>query len=176
MGISINLIFHKIFTLPRSRWTGLTGKVINVPITSEAINKTLVQLPKTPTSAGLISLTFKRMKDMKNSHKKQLINQDKIFRMLKKLKESGSPYHQDLLTPEEFRNECERNDEHGYKLLYGKDPLEDDMDVNDFSEVCDTVLEDEFTKEMDEEMNMILENEEIIEILDKKIDKNREKE
>ena len=27
--ISINLIFHKIFQLPRSGWTGLTGKVIN---------------------------------------------------------------------------------------------------------------------------------------------------
>ena len=36
--ISNNLIFHKIFTLPKSRWTGLTGKVINVPLTSETIN------------------------------------------------------------------------------------------------------------------------------------------
>ena len=92
--ISINLVFHKIFMLPKSRWTGLTGKVINVPITSETINQTLVQLPRTPTTAGLVSLDFKRMREMKTSHKKQLINQDKIFRMLKKLKESGSPYHQ----------------------------------------------------------------------------------
>ena len=70
--ISVNLLFHKIFTLPRSRWTGLTGKVINVPITPETMNQTLVQLPRTPTSAGLISLTFKRMKDMKNTHQSEI--------------------------------------------------------------------------------------------------------
>lgn len=174
--ISINLIFHKIFTLPRSRWTGLTGKVINVPITSEAINQTLVQLPKTPTSAGLISLTFKRMKEMKNSHKKQLINPDKIFRMLHKLRESGSPYHQNLLTPEQFKNECQRRDEQGYQLMYGKDDLEDDMDPNDFGEVIDKIMEDEFKTEMNEDMDKSIENEEIIGILSDKMKKHRKAE
>ena len=172
--ISNNLIFHKIFSLPKSRWTGLTGKVINVPLTSEAINNTLVQLPRTPTSAGLISLTFKRMKDMKNSHKKQLINPDKIFRMLQKLKELGSPYHQNLLTPEEFKNECGKNDQNGYQLLYGKDDLEDDMKAIDFEEGGDKVLEDEFKNELNEEMDKTIDNEEIIGIINRKNYKPRE--
>ena len=165
----MNLIFHKIFTLPRSRWTGLTGKVINVPITSQAINQTLVQLPRTPTSAGLISLTFKRMKEMKNNHKKQLINQDKIFRMLQKLKKSGSPYHQTILTPEEFKDECQRHDEIGYQLIYGKDDLDNDMESDDYAEFSDRIINDEFNMELEEEMDNTIENEDIIAVLNQEL-------
>ena len=39
--ISQNIVFQKIFQLPRSRWTGLKDKVINVPISSSAINKSV---------------------------------------------------------------------------------------------------------------------------------------
>ena len=173
--ISTNLIFHKIFPLPRSRWTGLTGKVVNVPITSETINQTLVQLPKTPASAGLISLTFKRMKDMKNHHKKQLINPEKIFRVLQRLKENQSPYHQNLLTPDEFKNECQRSDENGYQLIYGKDDLEYKMDANDYGEVIDNI-EDEFTNEISRDMDETIDDEDIISILNNETHENREAE
>ena len=91
------------------------------------------------------------MKEMKNSHKKQLINPDKIFRMLKKLKESGSPYHQNLLTPEEYKNECQKGDENGYHLMYDRDELEDDVERNDFGEVIDKIMEEEFKNDMEEE-------------------------
>ena len=84
--ISPNIIFQKIFQLPRSRWTGLKDKIINVPISSQSINNTLAQLPRTPGQAGLIPIELNRKKDMKNTHLKQLINPNKIFNFLKKLK------------------------------------------------------------------------------------------
>ena len=65
--IAKNLIFQKIFLLPRSRWTALKDRVINVPITDEAINETIKMLPRTPNEAGLIGLELKRKIEMKRS-------------------------------------------------------------------------------------------------------------
>ena len=39
--IAKNLIFQKIFQLPKSRWTVLTDKIMNVPVTNEDINNTV---------------------------------------------------------------------------------------------------------------------------------------
>ena len=38
--IAHTIIFQKIYQLPRSRWTALTDKIINVPIQVESINNT----------------------------------------------------------------------------------------------------------------------------------------
>ena len=106
--IAQNIVFQKIFQLPKSRWTGLKDKVINVPISTDAINNTLSLLPRTPAQAGLIGIALKRKKEMKNTHKKQLINPDKIFRMLQKFKESESPYHQSLMTPTNYISDSQK--------------------------------------------------------------------
>ena len=81
---------------------------------------------------------------MKNTHLKQLINPDKIFRMLQKLKESGSPYHQDLLTPEEFKNQCQRDDRIGYQALYS-----DEEDSEDCIDEVHESIEDEASMRRD---------------------------
>ena len=65
------IIFQKIFLLPRSRWTALKDKTINVPIQDETINNFVKHLPRLPNEAGLIGLELKRKKEMKNTHKKQ---------------------------------------------------------------------------------------------------------
>ena len=44
--IAKNIIFQKIFQLPKSRWTALTDKIVNVPITNEDINNTVALLPR----------------------------------------------------------------------------------------------------------------------------------
>merc|ERR1712016_73689 len=51
--IGRNVIFEKIFFLPRSRWTALKGPVINVPISEDSLEKTLeaLPLPRTPNEA-----------------------------------------------------------------------------------------------------------------------------
>ena len=145
--IAQNIVFQKIYQLPKSRWTGLKDKIVNVPISPEAINNTLALLPRTPAQAGLIGISLKRKKEMKNTHKQQLINPDKIFRMLQKLKESGSPYHQNLLTPANYRLMCNETDKTGYETIYGEeeDILEELEGMPRFD------LEDEITDEETQE-------------------------
>merc|ERR1712029_954054 len=46
--IAKTILFQKIFQLPKSRWTALKDKIVNVPIQDKSINNTLVQLPRTP--------------------------------------------------------------------------------------------------------------------------------
>ena len=92
--IAKNIIFQKIFQLPKSRWTALKDKVVNVPIKEDSIIHTLDQLPRTPQAAGLIGVALKRKVEFKNSHKHQLIDPEKLFRMLDKLKSSKNPYYQ----------------------------------------------------------------------------------
>ena len=92
--IAKNIIFMKIFLKPKSRWTGLKDKVINVPVQDESIVNTVTKLPRTPTEAGLIEVELKRKLEYKNSHIKQLINPEKCYNMLKLLKRSGNPYYQ----------------------------------------------------------------------------------
>ena len=80
--IAKNIIFQKIFQLPKSRWTALKDRVVNVPINDDSIINTLDQLPRTPQAAGLIGVALKRKVEYKDSHKHQLIDPEKIFRML----------------------------------------------------------------------------------------------
>ena len=68
--IAKNIIFQKIFQLPKSRWTALTDKIVNVPITNEDINNTIELLPRTPKEAGLIGVALKRKLEYKNTHKR----------------------------------------------------------------------------------------------------------
>ena len=120
--IAKNLIFQKIFLLPRSRWTALKDRIVNVPIRSKAINETIKMLPRTPNEAGLIGLELKRKIELKNNHKKQLINPTKIFKWIKRLKESGNPYDEDvsLPEPEDFKRRCRETDTDGYEIIYGE--------------------------------------------------------
>ena len=126
------IIFQKIFLLPKSRWTALKDRTINVPVQDETINNFVKQLPRLPNEAGLIGLELKRKKEMKNVHKKQLINPTKIFRCLAKLKASGNPYYANIDTPEDFEKRCRENDKIGHDLIFGDyndDYLEEIMEA-----------------------------------------------
>ena len=129
--IAKNIVFQKIFQLPKSRWSALKDKVINVPITDEAVNNVLQQLPRTPNEAGLIGLELKRRKGMKNNHKKQLINPTKMFKVLNRLKENKNPHYQNIDSPEEFEKRCKETDDNGYKIIYSDDDSDDDDKLMD---------------------------------------------
>ena len=58
--IAKNIVFMKIFQLPKTRWTALKDKIINVPINDDSILNTVNMLPRTPTEAGLIEVDLKR--------------------------------------------------------------------------------------------------------------------
>ena len=52
--IAKSIIFQKIYQLPKSRWTALKDRLINIPINDEDIINTLEQMPRDPKIAGLI--------------------------------------------------------------------------------------------------------------------------
>ena len=79
--IAKTIIFQKIYQMPKSRWTALKDRLINIPINDDDIVNTLAQMPRTPKDAGLIGVALKRKKEYKNSHKNQLIDPQKLFRM-----------------------------------------------------------------------------------------------
>ena len=66
--IAKNIVFMKIFQLPKSRWTALKDKVINIPVQNDDVLNTMTQLPRTPNEAGLIEVDFKRKVEYENSH------------------------------------------------------------------------------------------------------------
>ena len=45
--IAKRIVFMKIFQLPKSRWTALKDKIINIPINEDDIVNTITSLPRT---------------------------------------------------------------------------------------------------------------------------------
>ena len=110
--------FQKIYQLPKSRWTALRDRVINVPINDEDIVKTVNLLPRTPKEAELIGVSLKRKLEYKSKHKSQLVNPSKIFQMLDLLKNSGNPYYQFYENADSFQERCRMTDPDGYDLIF----------------------------------------------------------
>ena len=123
--IAKTIIFQKIYQLPKSRWTALKDRLINIPINDDDIVNTLEQIPRTPRDAGLIGVALKRKKEYKNSHKQQLVDPQKLFRMLNKLKEKGNKYYQFFDDYHEYETRCKETDPTGYDVVF---PDEDDWD------------------------------------------------
>ena len=155
-----SLLFQKIVLLVKSRWTGLIDKIVNVPITDEALNEVISQLPRLPKDSGMVTAVLKRKLQFKNSHKKQLVNPDRMCRLLAKLIASGNPHYSNVDTPDQYKARCEAEDEPGYELLYGDDPdelleaLEELSQLPPDSMVIDEVLPggDENQTENDEDV------------------------
>ena len=70
--IAKNIVFMKIFMLPKSRWTALKDKIINVPVRDDDIINTMTRLPRTPNEAGLIEVDLKRKVEYKTLIKRSL--------------------------------------------------------------------------------------------------------
>ena len=68
--------------------------MISVPVSQETVQETVNQLPKLPKDAELVPVNLKRKKEYKNNHKKELINPEKVLKVLQILKSSGHPYYQ----------------------------------------------------------------------------------
>ena len=127
-------------------------KVINIPVEEDSVINTLNQLPRTPEQAGLIEVTFKRKLEMKNSHiRGQLVNPDKLYKVLDNLKSAGNPHYQfyddfNVFTSrlkdidkvwineveDEFLSEAKEEEEYG--LTDSEDEDEEDQDERDYKE------------------------------------------
>ena len=104
--IAKSIIFQKVYQLPKSRWTALKDRLINIPINDDDIVNTLEQMPRTPRDAGLVGVALKRKKEYKNSHKNQLIDPNKLFKMLEKLKRNGNTYYQFYDDYNQYQSRC----------------------------------------------------------------------
>ena len=116
--IARSIIFMKIFLLPKSRWTALKDRAINVPIPESSVLNTISMLPRTPKEAGLVAVSLKRKKEYKNVHKSQLINTDRMFRVLKKLNENNHPYYKFYDDQSAYEQRCYQTDPDGYRLTH----------------------------------------------------------
>ena len=145
--IAKNIIFQKIYQLPKSRWTALKDKLINIPLTDNDILNTLEQMPRTPNNAGLIGVALKRKKEYTNTHKHQLINPSKLFRVLEKLKSKGNPYYQFYDDHNEYKTRCKMSDPVGYDVMfYENDSVQGDIDEM-VIDIESTNITDEIEKE-----------------------------
>ena len=94
--IARNLLFEKIKKLPKTRMHANFDRVINVPIDSRTISKTVTLLPRHPDDANIVAVQLKRKLEMKNSHLSEFIRPIQLVKAVQKLKAIGNPHYQDV--------------------------------------------------------------------------------
>ena len=122
--ITQNINFQYIFCLPNSRWAATKKQMISVPVTPETVLNTVRQLPRIPREAGLIPVQLKRKKEYQGYHRKELIDANKVLRILDYLKKCGHPDYQFYDSLEEYEKRCKEQDKNGHELIFGN-PEED---------------------------------------------------
>ena len=107
--IAQNILFQKIFLLPKSRMSAVKDRLVNVPVSAADVINTVKSIPRTPQEAGLIQVRLKRRLKFKNYHQQEYIDPKKIFGMLEHLKKSGHPYYQSFDNFNTYRKRCKTN-------------------------------------------------------------------
>ena len=120
--------FQYIYFLQKSRWAATKKQMISVPVATETIFQTLSKLPRLPKEAGLVPIQLKRKKAYEGCHKKELVNPDKINKVLTILKKSGNPYYQFDHNPKEYEQLCKEKDKEGHTLIFGDNDIESSSD------------------------------------------------
>ena len=100
--IAKDLLFMKIFKLPKSRMPALKDKVINVPLTSIDLQTTAQVLPRSLDDSLLVNVQFKRSKDFKNVHSEALVRPHVLLRALTYLQLIGNPLYRDVVLNQNF--------------------------------------------------------------------------
>ena len=116
--IARNLIFQKIYLLPKSRSPAFKDRLVNIPIYESTVIQSVESLPRTPSEAAVLPVKLKRKKEYKNSHKIEYVSVPKVFKALKTLKEMGNPYYQFVPDFESYQNKCKNTDAEGFKFLF----------------------------------------------------------
>ena len=129
--IARNINFQYIYQLKKSRWAATKKQMITVPVATRAIQHTVDKLPRLPSDAGLIEVEFKRKMEYKNTHKKELIDPEKIIKALVSLKKEGHPYYQDFDDLESYKERCKKLDETGHKMLFGDSDRDELIEENE---------------------------------------------
>ena len=147
--VAPNILFQKIYELPKSRWTSLDGRVVNVPISKDSRLSTIEQmkLPRTPLEGEVIIVELKRKKEYKGSVYKELVNADRMYHFLMKMKEWDNPHFSCILDPADYKENCKETDPTGFELIFGEVAEEEDC-VEQFDKEEDVIM-----KEVVDELN-----------------------
>ena len=124
--IAKNILFMKMFALPKSRISAFKDRIVNVPISIDDINKTIKSLPRTPSEAGIVLVKFKRKQSFKNSHIQQYVSAQNIKKALLDLKKLGHKHYQDVSKADLdiYFSRCDLEDSECTKVLFG---INDDL-------------------------------------------------
>ena len=95
--------------------------MISVPVTSDTINNTIGHLPRIPSEARLIEVGLKRKQEYGRAHRKELIDANKVLKVLDHLREAGNPYYQEFDNLSSYESRCKQFDENGHKMLFGEE-------------------------------------------------------
>ena len=115
--IAKNIIFMKIFHLPKSRWSAVKDKTVNVPIQDDDVLQTVGNFPWMPCEAGIIPVKLKRKTTYKQHHVQQYIRPNVLPEALTALKNTGNPHYQFVTTHENYEETCKTLDPEGYELM-----------------------------------------------------------
>jgi hypothetical protein len=153
--IARNINFQKNLLLPKSRWAAGKGRMVSVPVGAQDVMNTMKQLPRLPDEAGLIPIKLKRKKKYQGHEKSELARPEKLFRVLKKLKEMGHPYYQYYDTQEEYEARGKEREER-HRREQEPDDVEETMspiltDGNQ-DELNDEAIDGENNEDLEEEL------------------------
>ena len=116
--IALNIIFQKVFQLPKSRWPAMKDRTVNIPIFESDVISTIESLPRTPNEAGIIPVNLKRKVEYKNTHITQYVSVPKLIKALETLKSLGNKYYQFVPDLSEFKERCKSKDAEGFNFLF----------------------------------------------------------
>ena len=157
MLIAKNAIFQKLYLLPKSRWSAVKDRLINVPIPTEVTQETINSLPKLPTKAGLTAVKFKRKKEYKQSHKQAFINPQELIEAVKILIQKH-PEYKDIKVVDNYVDILSKEDPDSYATLFDNsdDPNEE---VSNEKSTIDGNKHDNPNEEISDEKSTLNDNE-----------------
>ena len=109
--IALNMLFIKIFPLPKSGMNKVVGRVINVPLEVEDVANTVTKLPRNFEDAKLVPVNWKRKLSSAATHIQAYVRADLLVKAVEKLKQLKNPHYinidinQNFNIPEESLDE-----------------------------------------------------------------------
>ena len=99
------LLFLKIKKLPNvPRIKANFEQITCVPLDCDTVSNSVSQLPRHPDDANIVAVKLKRKLQLKNTHLQEYIRPKHLVKAVRKLKELGNIFYQNIKIDEEFLN------------------------------------------------------------------------